>query len=160
MTMEISRYKPGELNNNPNYVHLENNFVPWTTLEKPLNECKISLVNMGGIYLLSQDPFDEIVGEEGDSSFRELPRSLRTGGFLISHRGYDHKWVQEDLNCLLPLEIFNQLEEEGKIGELAETHYSFMGSILNPLRLIADNAPEVGCRMRKNGVDICVLAST
>jgi len=158
--MENSRYKSGELNNNPNYVHMENNFIPWTSLEKSLNECRISLVTMGGIYMLSQDPFDEIVGDEGDSSFQELPRSLHTGNFLIAHRGYDHKWVREDLNCLLPLKIFAKLEEEGLIGELAETHYSFMGSILNPLRLIADNAPEVGRRMRKNAVDVCVLAST
>ena len=160
MTIEFSRYKPRELNNNPNYVHIENNFVPWTTLEKPLNECKISLVTMGGIYTLSQDPFDEIVGNEGDSSFRELSRDLHKGNFLIAHRGYDHKWVLEDLNCLLPLEIFAKLEEEGLIGELADIHYSFMGSILNPLRLIADNAPEVGRRLRKNDVDVCVLAST
>ena len=160
MTMKFNRYKPRELNNNPNYVHIENIFIPWTTFDKPLNKCKVSLVTMGGIYLPSQDPFDEIVEEEGDSSFRELPRSLRTGGFLIAHRGYNHKWVQEDLNCLLPLEIFNNLEEEGVIGELAETHYSFMGSILNPLRLIADNAPEVGRRMRNDGVGVCVLAST
>ena len=115
---------------------------------------------MGGLYLPSQKPFDEIVGKVGDSSFRELPRELRTGDYLIAHRGYNYKWVLEDMKCLLPLEIFSDLEEEGIIGELSETHYSFMGSFLNPILLVADSAPEVCQRMREDGVNVCVLSST
>jgi hypothetical protein len=97
------------------------------------------------------------VDNRGDYTFRELPRSLCTGDYLISHSHYDHKWVLEDIDRLLPLEVFSGLEEEGVIGELAEIRYSFMGSIPNPLRLIADTAPEAARRMQDKGVDACVL---
>ena len=157
--MEKSRYPPHELSTNVHYVHIENSFVPWATLKKPLSETKVALVTTAGLHLPSQSPFaDE--ENRGDFTFRELPRTVRTGDCHIAHTHYEHKWVLEDINCLLPVEVFTELETEGVIGELAETHYSFMGSIPNPIRLIVDTAPEVAQRMRDNEVDLSVLNST
>ena len=153
------RYEPRSVSLNPNYIHIENDYTPWTPVPKPLSESTVALVTMGGLHLPDQPAFTDM-DNRGDTSFRELPRTLRTGDFLVAHTHYDHKWVLEDMNCLLPLEIFAELEREGVIGALADTHYAFMGSIPNPLALIADTAPEVARRMKARGVDVCLLTST
>ena len=155
--MRKQRYEPQSVSGNPNYVHIENDYVPWTPLKKPLSQSKFALVTMGGLHLPSQEPFID-VESRGDYTFRELPRTLRTGDYLIAHTHYNHEWALQDINCLLPLEVFSNLEEEGIIGEVTETHYSFMGSNPDPLPLIADTAPEVAQRMRGRGVDVCVLS--
>ena len=159
MLPQPGRYAPGDVCNNPHYIHIENEFVPWTPLKKPLNESKVALVTMGGLYLKDQAPFEDI-DDWGDATFRELTRSLRTGDCLIAHKKYEHRWVKEDLNVLLPLAVFERFEDENLIGELADTHYAFMGSIPDPMRLIVDTAPEVARRMRSREVDIALLCST
>lgn len=159
MLPEPKRYKPSDVCNNPHYIHIENEFVPWTLLKKPLNESKVALVTMGGFYMDDQEPFEDI-DDWGDATFRELPRSLKTGDAHIAHKKYDHKWVKEDLNVLLPLAVFEEFEEEGLIGGLADIHYGFMGSIPDPVRLIVDTSPEVARRMLSRDVDIAVLCAT
>lgn len=153
------RYEPRAVSLNPHYVHIENDYVPWTPLKKPVRQSTVALVTMGGLHLPNQKPFED-VDNHGDTTFRELPRALRTGGYLVAHTHYDHKWVMEDVNCLLPLDIFTELEMHGVIRKLAETHYAFMGSVPNPLRLIADTAPEMAKQMRNRSIDVCVLAAT
>lgn len=153
------KHLPETLSTNKNYIHLENEFVPWAPLKKPLKNSKVALVTMGGFYLPGQLPFTD-EDNRGDPTFRELPRTVRTGDCGIAHTHYEHRWVEEDINCLFPLDIFTALEEEGVIAELSDRHFSFMGSIPNPLPLVVDTAPEVARRMREDKVDFSVLAST
>jgi|APSaa5957512622_1039677.scaffolds.fasta_scaffold88554_3 D-proline reductase (dithiol) PrdB len=159
MRSKPKRHNPSDICNNPHYVHIENEFVPFTKLRKPLNVSKVSFVTMGGLYLEGQKPFEDI-DDWGDVSFRELPKTLRNGEFHIAHLKYDHQWVNRDLNVLLPLSIFEEFEKEDLIGEIADTHYAFMGSIPDPLGLIVDTAPEVARRMHSQQVDIAILCST
>ena len=114
---------------------------------------------MGGLYLPNQTPFSD-EGNQGDHTFRVLPRSVCTGDYLIAHTHYEHKWVMEDINCLLPIDTFRDLEAEGSIGMIADHHFSFMGSIPNPVQLVADTAPHVANLMVSDGVDISVLTPT
>lgn len=151
------RYQPSSVSANPHYIHIENAYVPWTPLTKPVRECKVALITMGGLHLPSQAPFGD-ENNRGDPSFRELPRTLKTGEYGIAHSHYSHASVDQDINVLLPLDIFGELERDGIIGSLAQTHYSFMGSLPNPIPLIADTAPDVASRLKRDAVDICVLA--
>lgn len=80
---------------------------------------------------------------------------ISTGGFH-----YDHKYVNEDLNVALPLEIFRQFERESLIRELAETNYSFMGYIPVTGELINTTAPEVAERLAAARVEAVFLAPT
>ena len=157
--MEDYRFAPESLSTNPYYIHLENQFIPWAPLQKPLSASKVCLVTMGGLYLPNQRPFSD-EGNQGDHTFRVLPRSVCTGDYLIAHTHYEHKWVMEDINCLLPIDIFRDLEAEGTIGMIADHHFSFMGSIPNPVQLVADTAPHVANLMVSDGVDVSVLTPT
>ena len=129
---------------------------PWAPVNKPVSGMRVALLNTGGIYVDGDMPFEP----RADSSFRELPRTLRQDQVRVSHGGYDYSGVLEDVNCVLPVERFRELERQGVIGVLHETMYSFMGLIPDPAQLSAKTAPEVARRLKAAGVDAAFLAST
>ena len=49
------------------------------------------------------------------------------------------------------------MHERGEIGVVAPHHYSFMGSIAGPRKLIRETAPEVARRLVADGVDVVLL---
>jgi D-proline reductase (dithiol) PrdB len=138
--------------------------IPWTTLSKPLSECKISLVTTGGIYHQpTQKPFDveKEKGEPtwGDPSFRALPSNMSQNQVGVSHLHLNPEPIIQDLNVLLPLDRVQKLVEEGLLGALADTVYSFMGYQGFPPNTQAWQStfgPEVAHRMKQEEVD-CVL---
>ncbi|MCI0822796.1 MAG: hypothetical protein J4N34_05135 [Chloroflexi bacterium] len=130
--------------------------VPWAALHKPLAQSKVALVTTGGVFLEGQTPYTE----RGDTTYRELPRDLNTDDIHIWHPGYDTGPATDDINCIFPINRFRELESEGVIGELAETHYAFMGLIPDPRELIESKAPEVALKLKEDGVDAVFLAST
>ena len=129
--------------------------MPWATLKKPLSQCRIALITTGGVFIEGQTPF-----ERGDFSYREIPRDVSKETLRIWHPGYDHGPAEEDINCIFPLDRFQEMEAEGIIGELAQTQYSFMGLINEPEALINGTAPEVGRLLKEAEVDAVFLAST
>jgi hypothetical protein len=93
--------------------------IPWTPLGRPLSECTFGLVTSAGLYTRESDrPFDV-------ESERQKPTwgdpSLR----IILH--FNTADVEADFNILLPINRFLALVEEGRIGGLAASNYSFMG---------------------------------
>jgi D-proline reductase (dithiol) PrdB len=98
---------------------------PWTPLTKPLSEARIALMTSGGLYLEGQEPFVLT----NDPTYREIPRGTTQRDIRVAHRGYDINGPLEDMNCLLPLQRFEELEKEGIVGSLAPTNYAFNGSV-------------------------------
>jgi len=131
---------------------------PVTPLTKLLNECKLALVTTGGLHLKTDHPFDFSI-KAGDSSYRMLPGDMTHNDIQISHMWYDHKFINEDLNCVFPIDRMREYVKEGKIKSLSEEHYSFMGHIFETGPLI-ENSRIVGQRLRELGVDIAFLTPT
>jgi D-proline reductase (dithiol) PrdB len=108
--------------------------------------------------LPSQAPFDESV-RGGDSSFREIPSDVDVPTLVEAHRSesFDHAGLQQDPNLGLPIERLRELVEAGRIGALNHRHFSFMGSITAPGRLVRDSAPEMARALVSDGVDVALL---
>ena len=106
--------------------------IPWTPLDRPLADSKFGLVTSGGLYDCGVDlPFD-LARERreptwGDPSYRVLHSGNRQADVGVSHLHYNPQDVLEDLNVLLPIQRFQELAAEGRVGGLAESSYSFMG---------------------------------
>ncbi len=130
--------------------------IPWATLIKPLDQCKLALVTTGGVFVEGQTPYTEA----DDPSSREISIKTAREHFKIWHPGYDHGPAEEDINCVFPIDRFKELEAEGVIGGLAETSYSFMGLIRTTEPLINETTPNVARRLKEDGVDAVFLAST
>ncbi len=110
--------------------------VPWTPLSKPLNQSRFALVTTAGIYVKDVDPPFDAEREKrepmwGDPSFRRIPRDVRQDQIGASHLHLNNRDLLEDLNIVLPVNRFHELESEGVIGSLAPTNYSFMGYQMN-----------------------------
>jgi D-proline reductase (dithiol) PrdB len=132
--------------------------VPCTPLRKPLSEARIALVTSAGVHLADQESFDHSI-KGGDTSFREIPNTVETQTLIENHRssGFDHTGVEADRNLAFPLDRFRELEANGVIGELNHRHFSFMGSIVMPRKLIDDTSVQVAQSLRADKVDVVFL---
>lgn len=134
------------------------NPVPCAPLRKPLRNARGALVTTAGLHTPEQREFDASI-KMGDPSFREIPGTAETTSLLESHRSgsFDHAGVEADRNVAFPLDRFRELSARGEIGALNHRHFSFMGSIIGPRRLIDETAPQAARLLRLDGVDVAFL---
>ena len=112
-----------------NFVDNTEKDIPFTKLDKIIKDTKLVLISSGGFHLRGDNPFDT-EDPFGDPSYRVIPKNTNLDNLEISHAHYDHKYVNEDLNCAFPLKLLKELENKKKIDTLANNHYSFMGYLL------------------------------
>jgi D-proline reductase (dithiol) PrdB len=131
---------------------------PGARLAKPLSQCRLALITSAGLHLPDLAPFDTGL-RGGDYSFRELPNTLNISELKISHRSsdFDQTGARKDANLVFPLDRFRELQAQGRIAELNHRHFSFMGSISAPGRLISQSAPRVAQMLREDAVDAVFL---
>lgn len=129
-----------------------------TPLRKPLAECSVALVTTAGLSLPDQPPFDVTI-RMGDSSFREFPADISPQLLEMHQRSwaFDQTGVLRDRNLAYPLDRLREMRERGEIGAIAPHHFSFMGSIVGPSKLIRDSAPEVARLLAADAVDVVFL---
>lgn len=129
-----------------------------TPLRKPLAECSVAVITTAGLSLPEQPPFDTTI-KVGDSSFREFPGNINPQLLEMNHRSwaFDQTGILRDRNLVMPLDRLREMQQQGEIGALAPHHYSFMGSIVGPAKLIREHAPEVARRLVADSVDIVLL---
>ena len=132
--------------------------IPWTPLQKPLNQCKIAILTTGGVHLKEDQPFD-MKDKHGDPTYRKIPSKTTQDQLSITHDYYDHSDADQDINLVFPIEILKECLEEGILGSSAEIFYSFMGHIEEPHleTLINKTSKEVAKALARQNVDIAVL---
>jgi D-proline reductase (dithiol) PrdB len=131
---------------------------PGATLRKPLSQSQIAVVTTAAFFRPDQAPFDESV-RGGDYSFREIPVDMNLPALGIAHKSdaFDHRGIETDKNLALPLDRLRELTAEGKIGGVAPRHFSLMGSIPAPARLLTITAPEIVRRLSEDRTDAVLL---
>jgi D-proline reductase (dithiol) PrdB len=130
--------------------------IPWTPFKGEPSEKCFALITSGGLYLKdSQTPFDT-ESIHGDPSFREIPRTVSQQDLGIAHAHYDHSLAEADINTIFPIKRFLELEQEGFIGKVADTHYSF-SYVNDVVPLVSKSMPEVIHRLKADGVDVLFL---
>ncbi len=135
--------------------------IPWTPLSKPLSECSVALLSSAGIALKTDTPFDQD-GERknpwwGDPSYRILPKDATCEDVRLYHLHIDPSYAEQDLNCLFPLQHLETLERSDRIGRSSPRHYSIMGYILNPERLLRETVPALIRNLKEDFADVVVL---
>jgi D-proline reductase (dithiol) PrdB len=138
------------------YRHFD--WLPGATLAKPLAESRIAIVTTAALHRPDQRAFDESV-KGGDWSYRELPLDVDLASLRVAHKSdaFDHTGVERDKNLALPLDRLRELAAADEIGQPAPRHFSFMGSIPAPGRMMDQTAPEVAAKLREDGVDAVLL---
>jgi len=131
---------------------------PGACLEKLLREARVAVVTTAAYFRPDQPPFDTSI-RGGDHSYRVIPLDTDLSTLRIAHKSdaFDIRGISSDKNLALPLDRMKSLAEEGVIGSVAPRHFSFMGSITAPGRLIANTAPEVARMLLEDAVDAVLL---
>ena len=130
--------------------------VPWTPYKGRPSEQKFALLTSGGLYLKgSQPPFDTD-SIHGDTSFREIPKTVRQVEIGIAHAHYDHSIAEQDINTIFPIHRMTELENEGIIGRVADTHYSF-SYVNDVVTLVTQTLPRFLSHIKGEGVDVLLL---
>jgi D-proline reductase (dithiol) PrdB len=124
---------------------------PWVT-GPSLSERRVAIVSSAGLVRRGENPF-----RGRDADYRAIPSDTRAADLLISHISinFDRTGFQEDWNVVFPLDRLRDLEREGAIGSIADTHYSFMGAT-DPVQM-ESHAREVAGRLKRDGVDAAIL---
>jgi D-proline reductase (dithiol) PrdB len=135
--------------------------IPWTPMARPLRSARLSIVSSAGLALHGDRPFDTD-GERrnpwwGDPTHREIPAGTRTGDVQVGHLHIDARTVEKDLDAVMPLARAAELVDEGVVGGLAPTHYSFMGYLLKPEEFLRTSVPAMIERMQSEDVGAVLL---
>lgn len=132
--------------------------VPWTPLKKPLAECRLSLVSTAGLSAPDDPPFDKKM-KGGDPAFRAIPSTIDVQTLIENHRSkaWDHRGLEQDKNVGFPIDRVHELVESGRIGSLASSFFSFMGSVTAPGRMVRYSVPQVADILVEDEVDVALL---
>jgi D-proline reductase (dithiol) PrdB len=138
--------------------------IPWTPLEKSISETTFTLMTSAGISMKSDPPFD-MEGEKaqptwGDPSYRQIPKTANENDIEVNHLHVNTAYIKQDLNVMLPLARFQEFEQEGFIGKLAPTCYSYYGYQMDPTVLLTETMPQVAEKMRQESVEAVLLTPT
>jgi len=132
--------------------------VPWTPLNKPLNECRLAMVSSAAMVAKDQDPFDNFV-RIGDTGIREISWDVDVASLRETHRSkaFDHTGVRQDPNLAFPVDRLRELADTGFVGSLNHRYISIMGSITAPAQVIQNTIPQVVPKLVEDQVDIALL---
>lgn len=137
------------------YPWVENTRAPFTPARRALPMLNLALISSAGAYIDGTTPFDD--GAEGDLTFREIPLEIEAEDLRYCARGYDPKFVQSDMNSLIPLDRLQEYERNGVLGRLNPVWWSFCGFIPNAARVVDTLAAEMVARIRANEVQAALL---
>ena len=84
---------------------------------------------------------------------------LKGEGYEISHGGYDGRFVQEDPDRLVPVDVLREMEQDGTLGKLYDEFLSTSG-LSNPLANSRRLGREMAQKLKEEGVDAVILTST
>jgi D-proline reductase (dithiol) PrdB len=135
--------------------------IPWTPLSKPLNQTTLALVTSAGISVNPNPPFDmereKREGTWGDPSYRVIPRSVTEKDIQVNHLHINTRHILKDINVILPLKRLEEFEEEGIIGRLAPSAYSFYGFQWETTDFLRTAIAPMAETMKAEGVDAVIL---
>ena len=125
---------------------------------KALHLAKVAIVTTAALFREGGDGFTLGDSDYHYETFSRVARDLKLGHHSVN---FDRGGFAADINVVYPIDRLEELREEGVIGDVADSHYSFAGNqpaTLSEIRL--DSGPCCARDMLKEDVDIVVLTGT
>ena len=98
----------------PPYKWTINESAPLTRLEKPLPECRVTLLTSGGISHCSMPGFNP--DARNDHRLDAVDQETDSKDFEINDSYYNHDDAEEDNNCVFPIDRLREMAGDGVIG--------------------------------------------
>ena len=134
-----------------------NDSTPFVRPAKPLSACRLAIVTTAGLHRRGDRLFSP-----GDPTYRMIPSETPTVDVVQSHTsiGFDRVPTMRDVNISFPIDRLRELIARGELGALGPYGYSFMGAQREVARIMNETGPEVGRRLREEGVDVALITPT
>jgi len=134
-----------------------NDTTPYTRLAAPLSACRLAIVTTAGLHRRGDRPFGP-----GEQAYRVIPSDTPAADIVQSHTslGFDRVPTMRDLNISFPVDRLRELVTRGELGGTGPHHYSFMGAQRELKRIQEETGPEVGRRLRDEGVAVALITPT
>ncbi len=134
-----------------------NDTAPFTTLAKPIASCRVAIVTTAGLHRRGDRPFGP-----GEQTYRVIPADTPAADLVQSHTsiGFDRVPTMRDVNISFPIDRVRELVARGVLAAVAPHHYAFMGAQRDVARIAAETGPDVGRRLREEGVDVALVTPT
>jgi len=125
---------------------------PWVA-GPPLARRRVAIITTAGLQVRGDRTFSA-----GAADYRVIPAATSPGDVVMSHTSvnYDRTGFQEDVNVVFPLDRLREAQREGRIGSVADYHYSFMGAA--SIAAMEQKATELVGLLRKDRVDAVLLS--
>src|SRR5215475_4552222 len=146
----LDRLPEASRNNLLNLPVQVNDGAPYARLPRPLAACRLAIVTTAGLHRRGDRPFGP--GEQG---YRIIPGDLPSIEIIQSHTslGFDRVPILRDVSISFPVDRLRELVARGELGSVAFSHYSFMGAQRDLVGIQTKTGPEVGRRLREEGVE-------
>lgn len=135
--------------------------IPWTPMRKPLSDSRVALISSAAVVLRTDAPFDMEQERRrpwwGDPGWRVIPRGTQTGDVRLCHLHIERSFGEADLDCVMPLNRLEELAASGEVGEVAPSHYSFMGYLLQADEFLETSVTGMIERLKAEAVDVALL---
>jgi D-proline reductase (dithiol) PrdB len=142
---------------NPPYRWTVNESAPLHRLDKPLNQCTVSLLTSGGVSQCSMPAFNP--DARNDHRLDAIDQDVDAKDFQIHDSYYNHSDADSDINCIFPVERLRELAAAGEIGKVSDRLWSgFMGRIYNRSKVLDESAPAFAEALIEDGVDLLIAA--
>jgi D-proline reductase (dithiol) PrdB len=134
-----------------------NDTAPFVVPGQPLGACRVAIVTTAGLHRRDDRAFGP-----GEQTFRVIAADAPRSEIVQSHTslGFDRVPIMRDLNITFPVDRLRELVERGELGGVGPRHYSVMGALRETTRLEAETGPEIGRRLRDEGVDAVLITPT
>jgi D-proline reductase (dithiol) PrdB len=134
-----------------------NDTAPFARLTKPLTACRATIVTTAGLHRRGDRPFGP-----GEQTYRVIPAETPATDIIQSHTslGFDRVPLMRDLNISYPIDRLRELVARRELGGVGPRGYSFMGALRDTARLEGETGPEIGRRLREDGVDAVLVTPT
>jgi glycine reductase len=83
---------------------------------------------------------------------------LKGEDYEITHGGYDKRYVEEDPDRMVPVDMMRELERQGVIGKVHDYFISTSG-LANPINNSRRLGREIAQKLKEDEVDAVILVS-
>ena len=141
----------------PGSMISKDDLVPLAPLPVPLSEARLTFVSTSGVQPKGTLPFDT-VHPIGDYTYRAVPSDSTPDDLEIHQLKYPTDGAHRDLNVIFPIERLQELRDEGVLGGLTPSFFSFIGYNMDPDLMERTLAEDLAEAVAAEHADLALLA--
>ena len=126
---------------------------PWCRAVPPLTSARIALLTSAALRSPDQASFVP----PDDVSYRPIPAEPQATDLVMDHRSPLGTTPRRDPEIIFPRSALISLAQQGMIGSVAPTHFSFAGGTRNHNGVEKELAPALAAELRSEGVNLALL---